>query len=86
VNEIAKKLGVTRGAIIGKLDRLGFVRNIRKRKPRDVNAIPKKNRSSHNSLTEPWAEYSARKRREREALKAKGLFRIYQSAGRNPGK
>ena len=38
------------------------------------------------NLIEPWAEYSARKKKEREALKAKGAFRIYQSARRTLGK
>lgn len=83
--EIGNRLGCSRCAISGKLNRN---KNIRAGVEPHKKGPPKGSRPSnpHNNTIEPWAEYSARKKKEREQQKAKGAFHIYQSAGRTLGK
>lgn len=82
--EIAPKIGRTVGQISGKIHKMkGYKRSENSRTPgkRHHN-----NPLMHQNLVEPWADFHRRKKQEREALKAKGEFYIYQSAGRTPGK
>lgn len=81
--EIAAKLGTTRNAVLGILDRL----NGKKRKRSTSNKPRKKQDANHQNLVEPWADFTARKQAERAAAKAaKAALNTDQSDPQIPGK
>lgn len=101
-NETELKTGISRNSVIGFWNREGLGGDhkndpavIAERKAKAAAAAKSRvydyNKKRHvlksdGVVMEPWTEFHARKKKEREALKAKGAFYIYQSAGRKPGK